>query len=92
MKQGFIEQIASQHGCTKKEAEKVIDMFTYSVIEAMREGKEINLIGFGSFSIMQIAARNGINPRTRESINIQAYNKPRFKAGEKLKKACNELG
>ena len=90
-KEEFVGYIASQHKCTKKEAEKVIDMFTSSVIEGIREGREINLIGFGNFSIIQIAARNGINPRTRESINIQAYNKPRFKVGKKLKDACNKI-
>jgi len=90
-KQGFINQIASQHGCTKKEAEKVIDMFTSSVIEAMSEGKEISLAGFGIFSVNKLAARKGRNPRTGEGLDIAAHNQPRFKAGEKLKKACNKI-
>ena len=63
-KQGFIDHIANQHGCTKKEAEKTIDTFTSSVIDAMEQGKEISLIGFGSFSVSKIEARNGRNPRT----------------------------
>ena len=63
-KQEFIDHIANQHGCTKKEAEKTIDTFTSSVIDAMEQGKEISLIGFGSFSVSKIEARNGRNPRT----------------------------
>ena len=89
-KQGFIDHIASQHGCTKREGEKIIDMFTSSVIEAMGEGKEINLIGFGNFTINKVEARKGRNPRTGESMKIASYNQPRFKVGSKLKTACNK--
>ena len=65
-KQEFIDHIASQHKCTKVEAEKAIDIFTSSVIDALGEGKEISLIGFGSFSVNKIEARDGINPKSRE--------------------------
>jgi DNA-binding protein HU-beta len=86
----FIDYIANQHGCTKKEAEKAIDIFTSSVIEAVREGKEISLIGFGSFSVSKIAARSGRNPRTGEALKIPAYNQVKFKVGQKLKDAVNK--
>ena len=89
-KQGFIDYIANQHGCTKKEAEKAIDMFMSSVIDAMGQGNEISLIGFGSFSVSKIEARNGRNPRTGEVLKIAAYNQPKFKVGQKLKDACNK--
>lgn len=89
-KQEFIDHIANQHGCTKKEAEKAIDIFTSSVIDAMTEGNEISLIGFGSFSVSKIEARNGRNPRTGLALDIPAYNQPRFKVGKKLKDACNK--
>ena len=89
-KQGFIDYIANQHGCTKKEAEKAIDMFMSSVIDAMGQGKEISLVGFGNFGINKIAARRGHNPRTGLALDIPAYNKPRFKVGKKLKDACNK--
>ena len=89
-KQEFIDHIASQHGCTKKEAEKAIDIFTSSVIDAIGEGKEISLIGFGNFSIGKVAARTGRNPRTGEALKIAAYNQPKFKVGQKLKDACNK--
>ena len=90
-KQVFIDHIASQYGCSKKEAERVIDIFTLSVIEAIREGKEVNLIGFGNFTINKVEARKGRNPRTGEGMNIVGYNQVRFKAGKKLKDGCNKL-
>lgn len=89
-KQEFIDHIANQHGCTKREAEKTIDMFTSSVIDAMGQGKEISLVGFGHFSIGKVAARLGRNPRTGEELQIATYNQPRFKVGQKLKDACNK--
>jgi len=89
-KQEFIDHIANQHGCTKKEAEKAIDIFTSSVINALGEGKEISLVGFGNFGINKIAERSGRNPRTGEALKIAAYNQPKFKVGSKLKNACNK--
>jgi DNA-binding protein HU-beta len=88
-KQEFIDHIANQHGCTKKEAEKAIDIFTSSVIDALSQGKEISLVGFGNFSVSKIAPRSGRNPRTGLALDIPAYNQPRFKVGKKLKDACN---
>jgi len=89
-KQEFIDHIANQHECTKKEAEKAIDIFTSSVIDALAEGKEISLIGFGNFSVSKVEARSGRNPRTGEALKIAAYNQPKFKVGQKLKDACNK--
>lgn len=88
-KQEFITHIANQHDCTKVEAEKAIDMFTSSVIDAVGQGNEISLIGFGRFSTTKIAARGGRNPRSGEAIQIKAYTQPKFKAGQKLKDTCN---
>lgn len=89
-KQEFITYIANQHGCTKIEAEKTIDVFTSSIVSAMGKNKEISLIGFGRFSTTKIGDRAGRNPRTGESLQIKAYNQPKFKAGQKLKDACNK--
>lgn len=89
-KQEFVDYIAKQHNCTKVQAEKTIDMFTSSVVDAMSEGKEISLVGFGNFGISKIAARRGHNPRTGLTLDIPAYNKPRFKVGKKLKDVCNK--
>ena len=88
-KADLVKHIAEQHRCTKTEAEKVIDMFTSSIIDAIGKGNEISLIGFGNFSVSKVAARAGRNPRTGEALEIAAYNQPKFKVGQKLKDACN---
>jgi nucleoid DNA-binding protein len=89
-KSEFVDHIAGQHSCTKKDAEKAIDIFTSSVIDALSQGKEISLVGFGNFTVSRVEAREGRNPRTGESLNIAAYNQPKFKVGAKLKAACNK--
>ncbi|MDC0865203.1 HU family DNA-binding protein, partial [Rickettsiaceae bacterium] len=66
-----------------------IDMFTSSVISALGGGNEINLVGFGSFVVGEVAARPGRNPQTGAAIQINAYKQPRFKVGKKLKSAVN---
>lgn len=86
----FVKHIAEQHKCTQIEAEKTIDIFTSSVIEALGKGNEISLVGFGNFSVSKVAARSGRNPRTGEALEIAAYNQPKFKAGQKLKDAVNQ--
>ena len=85
----FINYISAKHSCTKVDAEKTIDMFTSSVIDALGAGNEISLIGFGNFSVSKVEARNGRNPRTGEALKIAAYNQPKFKVGQKLKDAVN---
>ena len=89
-KQEFINHITNQYKCTKTEAEKVINILTSSVIDAIGQGKQISLIGFGNFTIGKIPARTGRNPRTGASLNIAAYNQPKFKVGQKLKDAVNQ--
>ena len=89
-KADFVNYIAKQNDCTKTQAEKVIDMFTSSVIDAIGAGNEISLIGFGNFSVSAVPARSGHNPRTGQTLEIPARNQPKFKAGQKLKNACNQ--
>jgi nucleoid DNA-binding protein len=89
-KQEFVKHIAEQHKCTQVDAEKAIDIFTSSVIDALGDGKEISLVGFGSFSVSKVEARSGRNPRTGDALKIAAYNQPKFKVGQKLKDAVNK--
>lgn len=88
-KSDFITYISEKHTTTKAEAEKVIDIFTSSIIGALGEGNEVSLIGFGNFSVSKVAARAGRNSRTGEVVQISAYNQPRFKVGKKMKDAVN---
>ncbi|WHA05868.1 HU family DNA-binding protein [Candidatus Megaera polyxenophila] len=86
----FIKFISENNNCTQGMAEKVINMFTSSVIDAISKGNEISLIGFGSFSVQKVEAREGRNPRTGNALKIGAYNQPKFKVGQKLKDAVNK--
>jgi len=86
----FIKFISENNNCTQGMAEKVINMFTSSVIDAISKGNEISLIGFGSFSVNRVEARNGRNPKTGNALEIPAYNQPKFKVGQKLKDAVNK--
>ena len=88
-KEEFVTFIAENNSMTKKEAARVIEIFTQSVVLAMGKKNDISLIGFGSFSISDIPAREGRNPRTGEPLHVTAYRQPKFKAGQKLKNACN---
>ena len=89
-KQEFAQHIVDKHSCNLREAQKIIDIFTSSVISRLGEGDCISLLGFGIFSVTKVPARDGRNPRTGEAIQIDAYNQPKFKAGQKLKDAVNK--
>jgi DNA-binding protein HU-beta len=89
-KSEFEKYIAEKHSITQKEAGNIIDTFTSSVISALGEGKEVSLVGFGNFSVSEVAARAGRNPKTGAAIQIAAYKQPRFKVGQKLKDAVNK--
>jgi DNA-binding protein HU-beta len=85
----FVSYIADKNNCTKAEAERSLDMISDSITRALSEGNKINLVGFGAFDTVHTPAREGRNPRTGDKINIKAYNQVKFRAGQKLKDACN---
>ena len=88
-KSELVNFIASEHCVTRYDAKRAVEMVTDSIIKIVGEGNSVELMGFGSFTPKHIAARNGINPQTREKISISSYNKPAFKAGKTFKEACN---
>ena len=88
-KKEFVAYVAKQNDITQNAAETMIDMFVSSTISALGEGKEISIVGFGTFSVSPGKARAGRNPQTGASRQIKAYNQPKFKSGQKHKDACN---
>ena len=74
---------------TKADAERALNWVTESILEAIKQGKGVSLIGFGSFEVQNRAARDGRNPKTGEKMRIAAYKQPVFKAGSKMKEASN---
>jgi len=85
----FVKHVATQHSLTQEEANKAINMFTSSVISSLGEGNELSLVGFGNFSVSKVESRPGRNPKTGETMQIKAYNQPKFKAGQGLKDVVN---
>jgi DNA-binding protein HU-beta len=79
----------SVRGCTKAEAEAALNLVLDSIVSAVAEGKGVNLVGFGSWNVARREGRNGHNPKTGVKMLIPAYNQPVFKAGQRLKDACN---
>ena len=80
----LIEQITKDAGVTKAQANEVLNSFTNAVVASLKKGENVTLVGFGTFSVSQRAARNGRNPQTGEVIKIKARKVPKFKAGKEF--------
>jgi len=86
----LIAKVAADAGLTKKDAEKAINAALDAITAALVEGDKVALVGFGTFETHKRAARTGINPRTKETIQIAATTAPAFKAGKALKDAVSK--
>lgn len=85
----LVAAVAEQAGLSKKDAEAAVKAFTDVVAEALKAGDKIQLVGFGTFEVSERAAREGRNPRTGETMVIEASKTPKFKAGKALKDLVN---
>ncbi|WP_337118874.1 HU family DNA-binding protein [Pseudoalteromonas sp. B160] len=88
-KSQLIDQIAADADISKAAAGRALDSFIEAVSGALKDGDSVALVGFGTFSVRERAARSGRNPQTGETIQIAATTIPAFKAGKALKDACN---
>ena len=86
----LIAKVAESTGTTKKEAEKAVAATFDTICAALAAGDKVQLVGFGTFETHKRAARTGINPRTKETIQIAATTAPAFKAGKALKDAVSK--
>ena len=84
-KKELVGKIAAKAGVKKIEAEKVLSAFEATVIDALKKGDKITLVGFGTFSVAHRAARKGRNPQTGKEITIAARKSPKFVAGKTFK-------
>jgi len=80
----LVDQIAAKAGLTKADAKKALDATVEAIKDAMVKGDKIQLVGFGTFDVKEQPAREGINPRTKEKIQIAAKKVVKFKAGAEL--------
>ena len=85
----LIEKIAAGSGLTKTDAKKALDATMAAVKEALVAGDKIALVGFGTFSVAERPAREGMNLRTKEKIQIPAKKVAKFKPGAELADALN---
>ena len=86
-KQEFIAKVSERSGLSNRDAGKAVDAFMEVVTEGLKSGDSINFTGFGKFSAAARAARQGVNPRTGERVQIAATTVPKFTAGSQLKQA-----
>ena len=88
-KADLVNSIAEKAGLSKADAEKALKAFTDAVTDALKAGEKVSLVGFGTFSVGDRAARTGQNPQTGAKIEIPAAKVPKFKAGKALKDSVN---
>jgi len=84
-KADLVNAMAEKAGLSKTDAEKALKGFIDAVTEALKAGEKVALVGFGTFSVGERAARTGKNPQTGAQIKIAAAKSPKFKAGKALK-------
>jgi DNA-binding protein HU-beta len=85
----LIDAIAESVDLSKASASRALDSVIDNITNSLKRGDTVTLVGFGTFSVRNRAARTGRNPRTGETINIKASKVPGFKAGKALKDAIN---
>ena len=88
-KADLVNSIAEKAGLSKADAEKALKAFTDAVTDALKAGEKVSLVGFGTFSVGDRAARTGQNTQTGAKIEIPAAKVPKFKAGKALKDSIN---
>jgi DNA-binding protein HU-beta len=88
-KSELIDAIAAEADISKASAGRALDAAVDAVTNELKNGGQVSLVGFGTFSVKDRAARAGRNPQTGETIQIKAAKIPSFKAGKALKDACN---
>ena len=88
-KSELIDAVAEEADISKAAAGRAVDAMVNAVTNALKARDQITLVGFGTFMVKERAARSGRNPRTGETIQIEASAMPTFKAGNALKDAVN---
>ena len=85
----LIKAMAEKAGFTNKDAAIAYDAFVASVTEAVKKGDKVQLVGFGTMEVKNVASKTGINPQTKEKVVIPACKKPVMKFGKAYKDIIN---
>ena len=89
-KTDLVNVIAEKGEYSKKDAEKALSTVIDAITESLSKGEKISLIGFGTFEVRDRAAKDAINPLTKEPVHVPAKKVPAFKAGKALKEAVDK--
>ena len=85
----LIKAIANKAGFSQKDATAAYEAFIASVTEALKAGEKVQLVGFGTLEVKEVAAKTGINPQTKAAVEIPACKKPVMKFGKAFKDEFN---
>lgn len=86
----LIAAIAEKGGYTKKEAENALNAVIETITSSLENGEKVAISGFGSFEVRERAAKESINPATKEPVHVPAKKVPAFKAAKALKEIVDK--
>jgi nucleoid DNA-binding protein len=86
-KQELVDAIASATGISKKLSQSALEAIIIGIVNTVKKGEAVTLVGFGTFKTAERSARKGRNPRTGAQINIPATKAPKFVPGKDFKEA-----
>lgn len=88
-KKELARALSENDGCTLKKAQETVNFLIDTIANDLKEGNEVDLAGFGKFEVKERAARKGMNPRTKEAVEIPASKQVKFSAKKALKDLLN---
>ena len=87
----LINSLSEETAFSKKDVTRVLEAFTRIIERTLKKGEKVSLTGFGTFVLSHRPARKGINPATKQKIDIPAVNVPKFKAGKQLREFVKSI-
>jgi len=81
----LIDEVANQTGLTKRTSREAVNAVISAITDSLGREEKVTLVDFGTFQVMERKARKGVNPQTREAINIPAKKVPKFRPGKGLR-------
>ena len=88
-KQELVSKVAKEVGITQKSTQEVIDATVDTIMETVKKGDKVTLVGFGTFTFIQRKARKGRNPQTGKPMNVPARKSPKFSPGKEFRQRVN---
>ncbi len=88
----LVEEVANQTGLTKNVSREAVDSITSVITDSLAREEKVTLVGFASFQVMERKTTKGVNPQTREAINIPAKKVPKFRPGKRLREKVKSRG